>query len=182
MGEKENLSEENLVKKAIRGDVSSFEVLLKKYKQYLYKIAYSYTKNEQDSLDLIQECSYKSWLNIKKLKKHSSFKVWVSRILVNISIDTYYKQSKNQILEIDDEVLSCEDENLSIVEKVDLQNAIDLLKPEYKTVIILKYFDDMTIDNISEVMDICPNTVKTYLRRAKSSIKSILKEEYLNEM
>ena len=149
MGEKENLSEENLVRKAIRGDVSSFEVLLKKYKQYLYKIAYSYTKNEQDSLDLIQECSYKAWLNIKKLKKHSSFKVWVSRI---------------------------------IVEKVDLQNAIDLLKPEYKTVIILKYFDDMTIDNISEVMDICPNTVKTYLRRAKSSIKSILKEEYLNEM
>ncbi|GAA0106484.1 hypothetical protein UT300013_31080 [Paraclostridium sordellii] len=63
-----------------------------------------------------------------------------------------------------------------------MQNAIDLLKPEYKTVIILKYFDDMTIDNISEVMDICPNTVKTYLRRAKSSIKSILKEEYLNEM
>ena len=65
MGEKENLSEENLVKKAIRGDVSSFEVLLKKYKQYLYKIAYSYTKNEQDSLDLIQECSYKAWLNLK---------------------------------------------------------------------------------------------------------------------
>ena len=182
MGEKENLSEENLVKKAIRGDVSSFEVLLKKYKQYLYKIAYSYTKNEQDSLDLIQECSYKAWLNIKKLKKHSSFKVWVSRILVNIAIDTYYRQSKNQIVEIGDEVLSFENENLSIVEKVDLQNAIDLLKPEYKTVIILKYFDDMTIDNISEVMDVCPNTVKTYLRRAKACIKSILKEEYLDEM
>ena len=66
----EGLTEDILVKKATRGDVCSFEFLLKKYKNYLYKIAYSYTKNENDSLDIIQECSYKAWLNIKKLKKY----------------------------------------------------------------------------------------------------------------
>ena len=178
----EGLTEDILVKKATRGDVCSFEFLLKKYKNYLYKIAYSYTKNENDSLDLIQECSYKAWLNIKKLKNHSSFKVWISRILINIALDEYYKNLKKNNLEIDYTISIYEDAKLDIAEKLDLQNAIDLLKPEYKTVIILKYFVDISINNISEIMDLPPNTVKTYLRRAKLCIKNILKEEYLDEI
>ena len=178
----EGLTEDILVKKATRGDVCSFEFLLKKYKNYLYKIAYSYTKNENDSLDLIQECSYKAWLNIKKLKNHSSFKVWISRILINIALDEYYKNLKKNNLEIDYTISIYEDAKLDIAEKLDLQNAIDLLKPEYKTVIILKYFDDISINNISEIMDLPSNTVKTYLRRAKLCIKNILKEEYLDEI
>lgn len=174
---KERLSEEALIKKSIKGDSYSFEVLLLRYKGYLYKIAFSYTKNECDSLDLIQECSYKAWLNIKSLKKHSSFKLWISKILVNTALNSYCKQSKINYIDIDDSIPD-QDVNLSVEEKIDLQNAIDLLKPEYKTVIMLKYFDDMTIDNIAEVMELSPNTVKTYLRRAKSCIKKILKEDY----
>lgn len=173
---KECLSEEALIKKAIKGDSYCFELLLLKYKGYLYKIAYSYTKNECDSLDLIQECSYKAWLNIKNLKKHSSFKLWISKILVNIALNEYHKQNKINYIDLDDSIPD-QDVTLSVEEKVDLQNAIDLLKPEYKTVIMLKYFDDMTIDNISEVMELSPNTVKTHLRRAKICIKTILKED-----
>lgn len=173
----EFLDEETLVKKATKGDAYSFELLLLQYKGYLYKIAYSYTKNECNSLDLVQECAYKAWLNIKNLKKHSSFKIWISKILVNTALNSYYKQSKIDYIDLDD---SIPDQNvtLSVEEKVDLQNAIDLLRPEYKTVIMLKYFDDMTINNISEVMEVSPNTVKTYLQRAKACIKKILKEDY----
>ncbi|MEG1312617.1 MAG: sigma-70 family RNA polymerase sigma factor [Romboutsia sp.] len=178
--DKEGLSEEQLTKKARRGDVGCFEELVKKYKSYLYKIGYSYTKNEDDTLDLIQECTYRAWLNIKHLKKDTSFKFWISKILINIAISSYRKDSKIVIMETDKEIV-CKDEFASIEKKVDLYEAIDLLKPEYKTVIILKYFDDKTIEDISYFMDIPQNTVKTYLRRAKDCIKSILKEDYLYE-
>lgn len=70
---------------------------------------------------------------------------------------------------------------ISVDEKLDLYNAIDLLRDNYKTVIILKYFNDMTIESISKIMETPENTVKTYLRRAKDSLGKILKEGYLND-
>lgn len=73
------------------------------------------------------------------------------------------------------------EKSISIEEKLDLYDAIDLLKPKYKTVIILKYFDDMKIEDISYVLNIPENTVKSHLKRAKESLSSILKED-LNEV
>lgn len=175
---KEQWSEEKLIKKSIKGDSQCFELLVIKYTSYLYKIAYGYSKNEQDALDLIQECTYRAWLNIKQLKKDASFKFWISRLLVNIAIDSYRKESK--ISKIDNEV-ELEVNDIFIEEKIDLNEAINLLRPEYKTVILLKYFEDITIPDISYIMDIPQNTVKTYIKRAKESIKGILKEDYLYE-
>ena len=68
------------------------------------------------------------------------------------------------------------EKSISIEEKLDLYDAIDLLKPKYKTVIILKYFDDMKIEDISYVLNTPENTVKSHLKRAKESLSSILKE------
>ena len=70
---------------------------------------------------------------------------------------------------------------LHIEEKLDLYNAIELLNSKYKTVIILKYFNDMSIDTIADIMDIPVNTVKSHLRRAKQELNKILKEDYLND-
>ena len=70
------------------------------------------------------------------------------------------------------------EKSISIEEKLDLYDAIDLLKPKYKTVIILKYFDDMKIEDISYVLNIPENTVKSHLKRAKESLSSILKEGF----
>jgi RNA polymerase sigma-70 factor (ECF subfamily) len=86
----------------------------------------------------------------------------------------------NIVCPLNDEV-NIEAKDISIDEKLDLYNAIDLLRDNYKTVIILKYFNDMTIENIARVMEAPENTVKTYLRRAKESLNKILKEDYLNE-
>lgn len=177
---KEDWTEEKLIKKSIKGDGECFEELVKKYKSYLYKVAYSYTKNEDQALDLIQECTYRAWKNIKNLKQESSFKSWISKILINIAMTTIKKESKAIISEIDENIEHIQKE-ISIEEKVDVHKAIDTLKPEYKMVIILKYFDDMTIEEIAYVMEIPINTVKSHLRRAKQSMRNILKEDYLYE-
>ena len=72
-------------------------------------------------------------------------------------------------------------ETVSLEERIDLYNAVDLLKDNYKTVIIMKYFNDKKIKEIAEIMSIPENTVKTYLTRARVELKKILKENYLYE-
>lgn len=172
--------EEKLVKEAIRGNSKAFAELLGNYKTYLYRIAYAYVKEENTALDIIQESTCKCWVKIKTLKDEKYFKTWITRIVINTAINMKEKNSKMTFLDKSNPVVDDKKE-LHIEEKLDLYNAIELLNSKYKMVIILKYFNDMSIDTIADVMDIPVNTVKSHLRRAKQELNKILKEDYLND-
>ena len=162
--------ETRLIKKSIAGDKQCFSELIRKYKIYLFKTAYTYVKNEEDAIEILHECTYRAMIGIGNLKKSEYFKTWITRIVINCSLDFINKC--NTVYSINNEV-NINTMNISIDEKLDLYNAIDLLRDNYKTVIILKYFNDMTIKNIARVMEAPENTVKTYLRRAKESLSKI---------
>ena len=176
--------EEELIKEAISGDDKAFEKLINSYKVHLYKISYSYVKNKDTSLEVIQDITYKAWFNIGSLKDVKLFKAWITKIAVNTAL-TYVKKDK-KVLFIEDLLesknpLIYKPKEISIEEKLDLYQALDLLKPKYKTIILLRYFDDMKIEDIAYILDLSSNTVKTRLRRAKEGLSGILKEDYLNE-
>lgn len=177
---KNKLNEIRLIKESMKGNKESFGILIKNNKEYLYKMAFLYVKDEQDAIEVIHETVYRAFLNIKKLKKAKFFNTWITRILINVSIDFLKKKEKNEMLDESTPIKKerCE---ISTEEKLDLYNAIDLLNDNYKTVIIMMYFNDMKIKDISKVMETPENTVKTYLRRAKQALGEILKEGYLNE-
>ncbi|MFQ6848329.1 MAG: sigma-70 family RNA polymerase sigma factor [Clostridium perfringens] len=177
---KNKLNEIKLIKESMKGNKESFGILIKNNKEYLYKMAFLYVKDEQGALEVIHETVYRAFLNIEKLKKAKFFNTWITRILINVSIDFLKKKGKNEMLDESTPIIKekCE---ISTEEKLDLYNAIDLLNDNYKTVIIMMYFNDMKIKDISKVMEIPENTVKTYLRRAKQALGEILKEGYLDE-
>ncbi|WP_415334752.1 sigma-70 family RNA polymerase sigma factor [Clostridium perfringens] len=177
---KNKLNEIRLIKESMKGNKESFGILIKNNKEYLYKMAFLYVKDEQDALEVIHETVYRAFLNIEKLKKAKFFNTWITRILINVSIDFLKKKGKNEMLDESTPIIKekCE---ISTEEKLDLYNAIDLLNDNYKTVIIMMYFNDMKIKDISKIMEIPENTVKTYLRRAKQALGEVLKEGYLNE-
>ncbi|MDM0472812.1 sigma-70 family RNA polymerase sigma factor [Clostridium perfringens] len=177
---KNKLNEIKLIKESMKGNKESFGILIKNNKEYLYKMAFLYVKDEQDALEVIHETVYRAFLNIEKLKKAKFFNTWITRILINVSIDFLKKKGKNQMLDESTPIRKekCE---ISTEEKLDLYNAIDLLNDNYKTVIIMMYFNDMKIKDIAKVMEIPENTVKTYLRRAKQALGEVLKEGYLDE-
>ncbi|MDK0983592.1 sigma-70 family RNA polymerase sigma factor [Clostridium perfringens] len=177
---KNKLNEIKLIKESMKGNKESFGILIKNNKEYLYKMAFLYVKDEQDALEVIHETVYRAFLNIEKLKKAKFFNTWITRILINVSIDFLKKKGKNEMLDESTPIRKekCE---ISTEEKLDLYNAIDLLNDNYKTVIIMMYFNDMKIKDIAKVMEIPENTVKTYLRRAKQALGEVLKEGYLNE-
>lgn len=177
---KNKLNEIKLIKESMKGNKESFGILIKNNKEYLYKMVFLYVKDEQDALEVIHETVYRAFLNIEKLKKAKFFNTWITRILINVSIDFLKRKGKNQMLDESTPIIKekCE---ISTEEKLDLYNAIDLLNDNYKTVIIMMYFNDMKIKDISKVMETPENTVKTYLRRAKQALGEILKEGYLDE-
>lgn len=174
------LEHRRLIKRAIKGDSNAYTEIIKGYKEYLYKMAFLYVKNEELALEVLQETVYKGFMNISKLKKSEYFKTWITRILINTAIDI--QKSMKKTVPIDDEcVLESKPIGISVEERIDLYRAIDYLKDKYKTVIIMKYFDDMKISQIASLMSIPESTVKTYLSRAKKELGCFLEEGYLNE-
>ncbi|WP_286312380.1 sigma-70 family RNA polymerase sigma factor, partial [Romboutsia ilealis] len=170
-----------LIKRAIEGNRQAFEELMNIYFDRLCKEAYMRCKYEEDVKEIVQETIYKAYRNISSLKEPQYFKTWLSRILINVAND--YLRKKGMVdLELDEKAYIKEvvvEDRVEI--KIDLYNAIDTLEDKYKDAIILRYINDLKIEDISKILDRPINTIKTHLRKALKDMKKLLKEGYLNE-
>lgn len=164
-----------LVEKAAKGNREAFGELIIMHQEYLYKLAYMYTKNEQDALDAVQECAMRAMISMDKLREPRYFKTWITRILINSIYKAQKKYRDSSPFEDYNE--AAPEQALSIEEKTDLYDAIDLLPPSYKTVVILQYFEGMKIKDIAQVMNIPEGSVKAYLYRAKEMLRRQLEDE-----
>jgi len=170
-----NLEEQ--VKLAIKGDEEVFEYLMDINKEGLYRTAIAYAKNEQDALDILQETAYKAYISIDKLKKPEYFKTWLTKILINNAINFTNKKKKIVYIENHNEKGTASYEEKSIDEKLDILESIDKLEEKYKKVIVLKYFQDLTITEIAEVLNCPTGTIKTYLNKALKKLRLFMNEE-----
>lgn len=170
-----------LVKRATKGDRQAFEKLMDIYFDRLCREAYIRCKYEEDVKEIVQETIYKAYRNIRSLKEPQYFKTWLSRILINVAND--YLRNKGMVdLELDETSYVKEvviEDKIEI--KIDLYNAIDEPEDKYKDAVILRYIDDLKIEDISKLLDRPVNTIKTHLRKALKDMKKMLKEGYFNE-
>lgn len=172
----EKTLDDNIVESAIKGNKEAFASLIEVYKDYLYKTAYLYVKNQHDASDIYQETVYKAFISIHKLKKPEYLKTWITKILIN-NINDKFRKSSKVILMDDNEYLANFHHNIDTVSSIDLYNSIDNLGVKYKTAIILRYMQDMPIKDIARIMSCSENTVKSYIHRALKSLRINLKEE-----
>lgn len=160
-----------------RVDDKLLDELINVDKDRLYRIAYMHVKNEEDALDIVQETIYKAYLNIKKLKEPQYFKTWITRILVNTALNHIKKVKKIDFLgEVELEKQGTSDENY-----MELYDAIDRIGDKYKTVIVLKYFEDMKIKDISKILGMSESNVKNYLYKGLEKLRIQLREDDINE-
>ena len=149
---------------------------LKKNEEKLYRIAYTYTKNQENALDVVQEAITKSLENISKLRNEEYVKTWFYRILINEAI----KASKNTKSFIDYETitneLSSQSNENELIENIDTFAIIQKLKPKLKTVIILRFFENLKIEEIAYITKTNTNTVKSRLYKAIEEIRKDLEE------
>ena len=141
------------------------KMLIDQYERF-YRLAYSYVHNEADALDVVQESACKAIIQCKKLKDTTKLLPWLCRIVVNTSLDLLRNQIKEQPAEELPEA-AAEDK----YEELDLKKALNRLEPENRTVITLRYFEDMKIEDIALVVDENVNTVKTRLYRSLKKLR-----------
>jgi len=167
--------------KARKGNSNAFVELMNACQGYLYKIAFAYMKNEQDALEVVSETVFKAYINIDKLKNPEYFNTWIIKILINLCINKLRVNNHIILIEEYEEIHSngngLSNIDLEIPRNVDLYNAIDKLDLRSKSIIILKYFEDMTIMQISEILDTPQGTVKSNIHRTLKKLKNELEEE-----
>ncbi|MBE1556232.1 sigma-70 family RNA polymerase sigma factor [Sporosarcina limicola] len=156
-----------LVKKAIKGDEAAFETLIVDQSDKLYRTAFLYVRNKEDTLDVLQETTYKAFISMDQLKHPEYFSTWIIKILIRTAYDVLNRKKKIILTgdEFFESVTEIRTEKIEL--RLDLTEAISTLNLHYQTVIILFYYHDLPISKIAETMNKPEGTIKTYLHRAK---------------
>ena len=137
----------------------------------LYKIAYTYTRDTELALDVVQEAITKALENINKLKNEEYVKTWFYRILINESLRTIKTNKKLIKCEVDENTLSSNHSEDLVVENLDISTCIQKLNNKLKTVIILRFFENLKIEEIAIITKTNTSTVKSRLYKGLNEIK-----------
>ncbi len=141
------------------------QLLLKNYNKY-YRLACSYVHNDADAGDIVQNGAYKAILNSNKLQNIEYAETWIYRIMMN-EIFAKYREKEMVSLEAVSFDRGKEDE----YENVDLQKAIQSLDKEDRAVVVLRYFEDLKLEDIAKILDENLSTVKSRLYRSMKKLK-----------
>jgi RNA polymerase sigma factor (sigma-70 family) len=152
----------------------AFIGLVSAQKRILYGIAYSYFRSEADALEMLQEATYRAWMKRKSLKDPERFAPWVTRILINCCKDELKRRKRlasvKPVHTGSDGVMEMTSDR-----KLDMEQALDSVKLKYRQVLVLKYYRDMTLTEIAEVLGKPEGTVKTWLNKGLMQLRDKMK-------
>lgn len=188
------LEDYELIGKAIKGDQSSYDRLMKKYYKLVHNLIFRMIYNKEDVEDLTQEAFIKAFNSLEKFDHQFAFSTWLYKIASNNCID-YLRKKKLNTISIDKEFDS-EDEDLrfeipdndykpdrNILDrerKKILEDAIASLPEKYKTVILLRHQDEMEYDEIAKKLNIPLGTVKAHIFRGRELLNKYLKDKMIH--
>ena len=135
----------------------------------MYRIAYTYVKNEEDALDIVQESAYKAIRNCGQVKKERYIQTWLCRIVINTSMDFLRKTQREFPIEELYEVN--EPEITDQYEDFDMTKAMNTLTERERAVVILRYFEDKKLEDIAYILNANLSTVKSLLYRSLKKLK-----------
>lgn len=169
-----------LIKAAQSGDRDALITLLREIENHVYRTAFYILGNEQDAQDAAQEALVRIYTKIQSYEEKALFKTWVQRIVTNICIDKFRKQKATVSIEEHNMMFSTnsnvEDEIISSYVAKDIQEAIEKLPERHRTVIVLRYLQDFSYNEIADSLDLPLNTVKSYLFRARQQLQTLLQD------
>jgi RNA polymerase sigma-70 factor (ECF subfamily) len=180
-----------LVTRFQNGDAAAFGPLVSKYQGKIYDIAYYHTHDTEDAYDLSQEVFERAFKSLSGFKRKSSFYTWLYRIAINACIDYGRKKSRLQTVPIEEWVSTHESSNTgsdsSPVDDVELDElrqqitkAIDQLPPKQRAVFIMKRQDELSLEEIADILGRSVGTIKAHLSHATHKLMDLL-EPYLEK-
>ena len=141
------------------------EAYLLENRQMHYRLAFSYVKNQEDALDIIQDSACKALLSVDSLRDTAQVKPWYCRIIVNTSLD--FLRKRKRMVVMDEQLLSQLVKGaVDHYANVDIYQALEQLPQEYRSVVVLRFFEDLKLAEIAEVLQENVSTIKTRLYRS----------------
>lgn len=188
------MQDELLIRRAQRGDADAFEQLLLEHQKNVYNLCYRMAGNPDDAMDLSQETFLRAWRCLDQYQFASAFSTWLYRLCSNICIDFLRRRRRQQTVPLTFEDADGEEQTYAVPdaqplpeEQVELkltreilQAAMAQLLPEHRAVLQLRVVNEMSYEQIADVLDIQIGTVKSRLSRARNQLKKILKRGNLS--
>ncbi len=179
-----SLTDEQLVQKIVKTkDTLLFGILYDRYCDIVYNKCYSFSKNTEEAKDITQDVFIKLYINLGQYKPISKFSAWLYVFTYNHCVNYITRENSKKIqkqsITIEDERLLIETDDYSLFQlRVDkLQKALELIDPDEKMILLLKYQDDISIKELSTTMKIGESAVKMRLKRAKAKIIKVYNEK-----
>jgi RNA polymerase sigma-70 factor (ECF subfamily) len=177
------LEDQVLIGKVLEGDTRAFERLVEKYKKRIYYLAYRMTRDHDSADELAQESFVKAYQAMSSFKPGYSFFTWVYRICINLTINFLKREKQNVSVDFlsDSGIAINRGNELNQLERMIaseqaaiVKEALNTLPPDQKAVFMLKTYDDMSYEQMAEVMDCSIGTVMSRLFRARHKLKKAL--------
>ena len=142
----------------------------------MYKTAIAILKNEDDANDAIQDALYSAYKNFYNLKDENYFSTWLIRILINKCYDILNKNRKISYIDS-----SITENTTGIEDNYEVENSLEWvlkqLDKDLKEIVVFYYYDELSVSEIADILEIPQGTVKSRLSRAREQIKEIIKKE-----
>ncbi|WML58119.1 RNA polymerase sigma factor SigW [Neobacillus sp. PS2-9] len=177
------------IKQVIKGDQDAFGEIVEIYKNSVYQLCFRMLGNRHEAEDVAQEAFIRAYVNIKSFNQDLKFSTWLFRIATNLCIDRMRKKKPDYYL--DSEVAGTEGLTMyaqvpsntplpeNEVESLELHETVqqEILKlPEkYRSAIVLKYIEELSLNEISEILDLPLGTVKTRIHRGREALRQQLR-------
>jgi RNA polymerase sigma-70 factor (ECF subfamily) len=178
--ENTDLEIENLVKQAISGDVEAFGELYTDHVTKIYRYVYYNVHNKEHAEDITQEVFLKAWKAIGSCKgKEKTFSSWLYRIAHNLIIDKIRKSQKqsSREAELPEDIRDTSDRMEISLEQRDLLKVIDVLSPNQRQVIVMKFIEEMDNREIAETMGKSTGEIRILQMRALETLRNTLGKE-----
>lgn len=153
------------------------EKTILEHQRMLYRIAFSIIKDEQLALDAVQETIVKAYSQIHQLRQPEYIKTWLVRICMNEANGLCRKQITQRQRQTELQAYQGVTEDASPTEYSDLFQAVMALEPKLRTVIVLRFFEELKFDEIAAMTQTNVNTIKSQVYKGLDLLKAQLKQE-----
>jgi RNA polymerase sigma factor (sigma-70 family) len=179
----------DVIKRILNGECRFYEIIIRRYNSFLYKIGRSYSYNHQDTQDLMQETYLSAYNNLANFEGRASFKTWLTRIMLNHCYHAKKKHSykkevalpyneKDEFVPIFQQQYNNEKDLMNKELGKILEHALENIPHDYKIVFTLRELNGFSIAETADVLDISESNVKVRLNRAKAMLRKGLTGMY----
>lgn len=170
-------SDEDLVRQVLQGDKDAFRDLYERYKDKVFATAFRILGNHEEAVDVAQDVFVKVYHDLEQFQFASKFSTWLYRVAVNFSINRANERERHSRIEMglarEREARSGRgDERDELV-----QRAIMTLNPKLRAVVVLRYLQGLSYDEIAQALDLSIGTVKSRLHLAHEALREVLEPQ-----